>query len=194
MPVRAWVFIFNKHDTEVSLSILKTFPSRFYWNKLVWPRYCGASSPNIIAIVMKLYEHISVMFRNTMGVRFMQNSYLNPSTNGLCWIETIHIIIRFEESCHKKCSFQCLLCGVKTVKILDYEPFSNKRNTMKLCFKSLNFFLWIPWIPCVIPIKYLRNTYYIGETPGLWKWDLYCVLTGLLSSTKRGKNLLYSIT
>ena len=43
-------FIFNKHDIEVSLSILKTFPSRFYLNKLVWPYIV----PQIIAIETEL--------------------------------------------------------------------------------------------------------------------------------------------
>ena len=79
------LFVINT-DPEVCLSILKTFPKRHrnYKIKFISPNYCGASSHNIIGIVMKLCDHISRVFRNIMEARKMQIINYYVSTNGVC--------------------------------------------------------------------------------------------------------------
>ena len=72
-----------------------------------------------LSIVMVEFEHSSTVFRSIMEVTNMVISYYFGSTEGVSWIESIHIIIALNEDNHEN---SLILSAVFIVETYHEEP------------------------------------------------------------------------
>ena len=80
----------------------------------------------------------------------------------MVWID---IIVRFEDTCLKNCSFWSAVFIVVT----HHEEYFFYQ---KYCLELLDFFR-IVYIHYYVHMEFQRNSSYFGEMPGSWKWDYY---------------------